>query len=71
MNIPKPMKMPEIKVNKNIILLLVEPLLHKIANRIDERTNGISKESRRIHRVNKVDGVIAKSIEAIKATEIV
>jgi len=62
------MKVPEIKVNNNTLLLLVEPLKHKIANSIDERTSGISKESRRIHRVSKVDGLTAKRMAAMKAT---
>ena len=67
-NIAKPMKMPEIIVNNIIFLVLVDPLRHRIANSIDASTSGINKESRRIHRVSKVDGLIAKNIAAMKAT---
>jgi len=70
-NIAKPMKMPEIIVNNIIFLVLVDPLRHRIANSIDARTSGISKESRTIHRVSKVDGLIAKNIAATKATVLV
>jgi len=65
------MEIPEIEVNNIIFLVLVEPLKHRIADSIDERTSGISKESRRIHRFSKVDGLTAKNIAAMKAAVLV